>query len=75
MSLPFITYMSVLVNFYIYLIFTHFQCFSDLEDFSDDLVFSRLKYNALDDFQEIFQKTSSRKLFGSLLTKSSSISS
>ncbi|KAF3560659.1 hypothetical protein DY000_02017174 [Brassica cretica] len=32
--------------------------FSDLEDFWDDLPVSRLKYNALDDFQEVFQKTS-----------------
>ncbi|WZY70452.1 hypothetical protein YC2023_002692 [Brassica napus] len=32
--------------------------FSDLEDFSDDLPVSRLKYNALDDFQEVFQTTS-----------------
>ncbi|KAF3562419.1 hypothetical protein DY000_02012953 [Brassica cretica] len=38
----------------------------DLEDFWDDLPVSRLKYNALDDFQEIFQTTS---------RKSSSISS
>ncbi|KAF2535264.1 hypothetical protein F2Q70_00003355 [Brassica cretica] len=30
--------------------------FSDLEDFWDDLPVSRLKYNALDDFQEVFQK-------------------
>ncbi|WZZ34355.1 hypothetical protein YC2023_017756 [Brassica napus] len=32
--------------------------FSDLEDFLDDLLVSRLKYNALDDFQEVFQTTS-----------------
>uniref|UniRef100_A0A0D3A9I5 Uncharacterized protein n=1 Tax=Brassica oleracea var. oleracea TaxID=109376 RepID=A0A0D3A9I5_BRAOL len=32
--------------------------FSDLEDFWDDLPVSRLKYNALDDFQEVFQTTS-----------------
>uniref|UniRef100_M4ERV1 Clathrin/coatomer adaptor adaptin-like N-terminal domain-containing protein n=1 Tax=Brassica campestris TaxID=3711 RepID=M4ERV1_BRACM len=31
---------------------------SYLEDFSDDLPVSRLKYNALDDFQEVFQTTS-----------------
>ncbi|KAF3610770.1 hypothetical protein DY000_02049400 [Brassica cretica] len=34
--------------------------FSDMEDFRDDLPVSRLKYNALDDFQEVFQTTSSR---------------
>ncbi|KAF3488979.1 hypothetical protein F2Q69_00054736 [Brassica cretica] len=32
--------------------------FSNLEDFWDDLPVSRLKYNALDDFQEVFQTTS-----------------
>ncbi|KAF3550781.1 hypothetical protein DY000_02005116 [Brassica cretica] len=53
-SLPFITDLSVLISF------------SDLEDFWDDLPVSRLKYNALDDFQEVFQTTS---------RKSSSISS
>ncbi|KAF2539300.1 hypothetical protein F2Q68_00020875 [Brassica cretica] len=44
--------------------------FSDLEDFWDDLPVSRLKYNALDDFQEVFQTTSrksSRRLPGSRL--------
>ncbi|KAF3571941.1 hypothetical protein F2Q69_00058303 [Brassica cretica] len=43
--------------------------FSDLENFWDDLPVSRLKYNALDDFQEVFQTTSrksSRRLPGSL---------
>ncbi|CAG7909461.1 unnamed protein product [Brassica rapa] len=35
-----------------------FYSFKDLEDFSDDLPVSRLKYNALDDFQEVFQTTS-----------------
>ncbi|KAF3570914.1 hypothetical protein F2Q69_00061500 [Brassica cretica] len=35
--------------------------FSDLEDFWDDLPVSRLKYNALDDFQEVFQETTSWK--------------
>ncbi|KAG5384431.1 hypothetical protein IGI04_035901, partial [Brassica rapa subsp. trilocularis] len=40
------------------LIFHQFKVFSDLEDFWDDLHVSRLKYNALDDFQEVFQKTS-----------------
>ncbi|KAF2615197.1 hypothetical protein F2Q70_00010963 [Brassica cretica] len=51
--------------------------FSDLEDFWDDLPVSRLKYNALDDFQEVFQATSRNlsRLLESLLTKSSSISS
>ncbi|KAF2553591.1 hypothetical protein F2Q68_00035398 [Brassica cretica] len=32
--------------------------FSNLEDFWDDLPVSCLKYNALDDFQEVFQTTS-----------------
>ncbi|KAG5414797.1 hypothetical protein IGI04_002364, partial [Brassica rapa subsp. trilocularis] len=32
--------------------------YKDLEDFWDDLHVSRLKYNALDDFQEVFQTTS-----------------
>ncbi|WZZ14015.1 hypothetical protein YC2023_107104 [Brassica napus] len=32
--------------------------FSDLEDFWDNLPVSRLKYNALDDFQKVFQNTS-----------------
>ncbi|KAL0667803.1 hypothetical protein Bca4012_030507 [Brassica carinata] len=32
--------------------------FSDLEDFWDDLPVSRLKYNALEEFQEVFQTTS-----------------
>ncbi|KAF2535865.1 hypothetical protein F2Q68_00019640 [Brassica cretica] len=40
--------------------------FSDLKDFWDDLPVSRLKYNELDDFQEVFQ-TTSRRLPGSLL--------
>ncbi|KAL0644443.1 hypothetical protein Bca4012_042733 [Brassica carinata] len=35
-----------------------FDSFNDLEDFWDDLPVSRLKYNALDDFQEVFQTTS-----------------
>ncbi|KAF3579799.1 hypothetical protein DY000_02028694 [Brassica cretica] len=46
-----------------------YKGFSDLEDFWDDLPVSRLKYNALDDFQEVFQATSrksSRRLPGSL---------
>ncbi|KAF3601840.1 hypothetical protein F2Q69_00037095 [Brassica cretica] len=42
----------------IVLIFHSFKGFSDLEDFWDDLPVSRLKYNALDDFQEVFQTTS-----------------
>ncbi|KAF3517724.1 hypothetical protein DY000_02060347 [Brassica cretica] len=51
------------------LIFHSFKGFSDLEDFWDDLPVSRLKYNALDDFQEVFQTTSrkSSRLPGSLL--------
>nr|VDD50607.1 unnamed protein product [Brassica oleracea] len=32
--------------------------FSDLKDFWEDLPVSRLKYNALDGFQEVFQTTS-----------------
>ncbi|KAF3497124.1 hypothetical protein DY000_02055072 [Brassica cretica] len=47
-----------------------FKGFSDLEDFWDDLLVSRLKYNAVDDFQEVFQTTSRkspRRLPGSLL--------
>ncbi|WZZ81307.1 hypothetical protein YC2023_101879 [Brassica napus] len=56
-----------------------FHSFKDLEDFWDDLPVSCLKYNALDDFQEVFQTTSisvvwtswkSSGLHGSLLTKS-----
>ncbi|WZZ20583.1 hypothetical protein YC2023_121970 [Brassica napus] len=56
-----------------------FHSFKDLEDFWDNLPISRLKYNALDDFQEVFQTTSipvvwtswkSSGLPGSLLTKS-----
>ncbi|KAF2556417.1 hypothetical protein F2Q68_00015326 [Brassica cretica] len=56
-----------------------YKGFSDLEDFWDDLHVSRLKYNALDDFPEVFQTTSisvvwtswkSSGLHGSLLTKS-----
>ncbi|WZZ28165.1 hypothetical protein YC2023_011566 [Brassica napus] len=35
------------------LIFHSFKGFSDLEDFWDDLPVSRLKYNTLDDFQEV----------------------
>ncbi|WZZ81321.1 hypothetical protein YC2023_101893 [Brassica napus] len=52
-----------------------YEGFSDLEYFWDDLPVSQLKYNALDNFQEVFQTTStSRKssgLLGSLLAKSS----
>ncbi|KAF3510191.1 hypothetical protein F2Q69_00002737 [Brassica cretica] len=36
------------------LIFHLFKGFSDMEDFWEDLPVSRLKYSALDDFQEIF---------------------
>ncbi|WZZ14820.1 hypothetical protein YC2023_107909 [Brassica napus] len=46
-----------------------FHSFKDLEDFWDDLPVSHVKYNALDDFQEVFQTTSrkySRRLPGSL---------
>ncbi|KAF3568588.1 hypothetical protein DY000_02012640 [Brassica cretica] len=35
-----------------------FYSFKDLEDFCDDLPVSCLKYNALDEFQEVFQTTS-----------------
>ncbi|KAF3604919.1 hypothetical protein DY000_02046306 [Brassica cretica] len=54
------------------IIFHSFKGFSDLEDFWDDLHVSRLKYNALDDFQEFFQTTSRKSsgLLGSLLAKS-----
>ncbi|KAF3522922.1 hypothetical protein F2Q69_00048925 [Brassica cretica] len=45
--------------------------FSDLEDVWDDLPVSRLKYNALDDFQEVFQTSG---LPGSRLTESSLMS-
>ncbi|KAF2620300.1 hypothetical protein F2Q68_00041314 [Brassica cretica] len=52
-----------------------YESFSDQEDFWDDLPVSHLKYNVLDNFQEVFQTTStSRKssgLLGSLLAKSS----
>uniref|UniRef100_A0A0D3D982 Uncharacterized protein n=1 Tax=Brassica oleracea var. oleracea TaxID=109376 RepID=A0A0D3D982_BRAOL len=57
-----------------------FKGFSDLEDFWDVLPVSRLKYNALDDFQKVFQTTSRKSsrrlpfqssgLPGSPLTKS-----
>ncbi|KAF3577590.1 hypothetical protein DY000_02030698 [Brassica cretica] len=40
------------------LIFHSFKGSSDLEDGCDDLLVSRLKYNALDDFQEVFQTSS-----------------
>nr|VDD62107.1 unnamed protein product [Brassica oleracea] len=49
-----------------------------MKNFWDNLPVSRLKYIALDDFQEVFQTTSrksSKRLPGSLLTKSSFISS
>ncbi|KAF2573354.1 hypothetical protein F2Q70_00004873 [Brassica cretica] len=55
MSFPFITDLSVLVFNQMVLIF---HSFKDLEDFWDDLPVSRLKYNAQDDFQEVFQTTS-----------------
>ncbi|KAF3554392.1 hypothetical protein F2Q69_00012573 [Brassica cretica] len=56
MSLPFITDLSVLVFNQMVLIFYSFKGFSDLEDFWDDLPVSRLKYNALDNFLEVFQE-------------------
>ncbi|KAF2618344.1 hypothetical protein F2Q68_00040214 [Brassica cretica] len=40
------------------LIFHSFKGFSNLEDFWEDLPVSRPKYNALDDFQEVFQMIS-----------------
>ncbi|WZY86708.1 hypothetical protein YC2023_033092 [Brassica napus] len=43
------------------LMFHSFKGFLDLEDFWDDLHVSCLKYNALDDFQEVFQTTTSWK--------------
>ncbi|KAG5379398.1 hypothetical protein IGI04_027240, partial [Brassica rapa subsp. trilocularis] len=55
---PFHNRSSVLVFNQMVLIFHSFKGFSDLEDFWDDLPVSRLKYNALDDFQEVFQTTS-----------------
>ncbi|WZZ60180.1 hypothetical protein YC2023_060287 [Brassica napus] len=55
MSLPFITDMGILVFNLMVLIF---HSFKDLEDFWDDLPVSHLKYNALDDYQEVFQTTS-----------------
>ncbi|KAF3509921.1 hypothetical protein F2Q69_00009415 [Brassica cretica] len=54
MSHPFITDLSVLVFNQMVLIFHSFKGFSDLEDFWNDLSVSRLKYNTLDDFQEVF---------------------
>ncbi|KAF2600484.1 hypothetical protein F2Q68_00010068 [Brassica cretica] len=42
-----------------------YTSFLDLEDFWYDLPVSRLKYNALDDFQEFFQ-TNSKKSSGLL---------
>ncbi|KAF3519236.1 hypothetical protein DY000_02061240 [Brassica cretica] len=53
------------------LIFHSFKGFSDLEDVWDDLPVSRLKYNVLDDFQEVFQTSG---LPGSRLTESSPMS-
>ncbi|KAF3603308.1 hypothetical protein F2Q69_00038050 [Brassica cretica] len=70
MPLPFITDLGVLVFNQMVLIFYSFKGFSDLKDFWDDLHVSCLKYNALDDFQEVFQT-----ILGSLLTKFSSLSS
>ncbi|KAF2545234.1 hypothetical protein F2Q70_00022037 [Brassica cretica] len=49
------------------LIFHSFKGFSDLKDFWEDLPVSRLKYNAVEDFQD--------DLPGSLLTESSHMSS
>nr|VDD29560.1 unnamed protein product [Brassica oleracea] len=61
MSLPFITNLSVLINFYVFnQMVLIFHSFKDLEDFCDDLPVSRLKYNALDEFQEVFQTTSKK---------------
>ncbi|KAL0652184.1 hypothetical protein Bca4012_094875 [Brassica carinata] len=37
------------------------EVFSDLEDFWDDLPVIRLKYNALENFQEVFQTTSTSR--------------
>ncbi|CAG7862844.1 unnamed protein product [Brassica rapa] len=64
LSHVFLTNLSFLQVFnQMVLIFHQFKVFSDLEDFWDDLHVSRLKYNALDDFQEVFQ-TTSRKSSG-----------
>ncbi|KAF2615986.1 hypothetical protein F2Q70_00011100 [Brassica cretica] len=50
-----------------------YACFSDLEDVWDNLPVTRLKYNALDNFQEVFQTTSrksSRRLLEDFQTTS-----
>ncbi|WZZ35472.1 hypothetical protein YC2023_018873 [Brassica napus] len=57
-SLPFIIDLSVLIFNQMVFIFYSFKGFSDLEDFWDDLTVSRLKYNAIDGFQEVFHTTS-----------------
>ncbi|KAG5400000.1 hypothetical protein IGI04_014607 [Brassica rapa subsp. trilocularis] len=50
------------INF-IYVFCVFYKGFSDLEDFWDDLPVSCLQYNALDDFQEVFQTTSRKAYF------------
>ncbi|KAF3589728.1 hypothetical protein F2Q69_00027582 [Brassica cretica] len=60
------------------LIYMFFRSGSDFRRPMESLLGSLLKYNALEDLQEVFQTTSkksSRRLPGSLLTGSSSISS
>ncbi|KAF3565486.1 hypothetical protein DY000_02018154 [Brassica cretica] len=60
------------------LIYMFFRSGSDFGRLMGSLLRSLLKYNALEDFQEVFQTTSmksSGRLLGSLLTGSSSISS
>uniref|UniRef100_A0A0D3C473 Uncharacterized protein n=1 Tax=Brassica oleracea var. oleracea TaxID=109376 RepID=A0A0D3C473_BRAOL len=60
------------------LIYMFFRSGSDYGRPMESLLGSLLKYNELDNFQEVFQTTSkksSRQLSGSLLTGSSSISS
>ncbi|WZZ78204.1 hypothetical protein YC2023_098776 [Brassica napus] len=60
------------------LIYMFFRSGSDFGRLMGSLPRSLLKYNVLNDFQEVFQTTSkksSRRLPGSLLTESSSISS
>ncbi|KAL0679934.1 hypothetical protein Bca4012_007915 [Brassica carinata] len=61
-----LVYLVLQVFHHMVLIFHSFKGFLDLKYFWDDLPVSRLKYNALEDFQD--------DLPGSLLTKSSHMS-
>ncbi|KAF3535604.1 hypothetical protein F2Q69_00020137 [Brassica cretica] len=58
LSLFLIRWYSSSTHLKVFQIWISYAGFSDLEDFWDDLPVSRLKYNALDDFQEVFQTTS-----------------